>query len=51
MLSAMKIRPVEEELLHKDGRTDGQEEANKRFSKFCELVTSTLDSCFEQSLL
>jgi hypothetical protein len=32
----MKIRPVEQELLHADGRTDRQEEANKRFSQFCE---------------
>jgi hypothetical protein len=36
----MKIRPVEAEFLHADGRTDGHtnrhDEANSRFSKFCE---------------
>jgi hypothetical protein len=38
----MKIRPVEAELFHADGRTDRQtdrdrhDEANSRFSQFCE---------------
>jgi len=32
----MKIRPGGVELFHADGRTDKHEEANSRFSKFCE---------------
>ena len=33
----MKIRPVGAELFHADGRTDGHDEANSRFSQnFCE---------------
>jgi hypothetical protein len=32
----MKIRPVEAELLHADGRTDRHEEADSPFSQFCE---------------
>jgi len=36
----MKIRPVGIELFHANGRTDGQtdrhDDANGRFSKFCE---------------
>jgi hypothetical protein len=36
----MKIRPVGAELLHADGRADRQtkrhDEANSRFSQFCE---------------
>jgi len=33
----MKIRPVGAELFHTDGRTDsGRDEANYRFSQFCE---------------
>ena len=32
----MKIHPVEAELFHADGRTDGYDEANSRFSQFCE---------------
>jgi hypothetical protein len=32
----MKIRPVGAELFHADGRTDGHNEANSRFSQFCE---------------
>jgi len=36
----MKIRPVEPELFHADGQTDGRkdrlDEANSRFPKFCE---------------
>jgi len=31
----MKIHPVGEELFHEDGRTDGHDEANNRFSQFC----------------
>jgi len=29
---------VEAELFHADGRTDGPDEANSRFSQFCERV-------------
>jgi len=32
----MKIRPMEAELFHTDGRTDGHDEANSRFSQFCD---------------
>jgi hypothetical protein len=32
----MKIRPVEAELFHADGRTDTHDEDNSRFLKFCE---------------
>jgi len=32
----MKIRPITAALLHVDGRTDRQEEANRRFSQFLE---------------
>ena len=38
----MKIRSVGAELFHADGRTDGpidtHEEANSRFSQFCERI-------------
>jgi len=32
----MKIRPVEAELFHADGRTDGHNEAYSRFSQCCD---------------
>ena len=32
----MKICQVEVELFHADGATDRQDEANSRFSQFCE---------------
>jgi len=32
----MKILPVGAELFHVDRRTDGHDEANRRFSQFCE---------------
>jgi 16S rRNA G1207 methylase RsmC len=32
----MQIHAVGTELFHANGRTDGQDEANSRFSKFCE---------------
>ena len=32
----MKIRPKEAELFHTDRRTDGHDEANSRFSQFCD---------------
>ena len=31
----MKIRPVGAELFNSDGRTDGRDEGNSRFSQFC----------------
>jgi len=31
-----KIRPAGAELLHADGQTDKHDEANSRFSQFCE---------------
>jgi len=40
MSNLIKIRPVGAELFHVDGRTDGRtdrhDEANSRFSQFCE---------------
>jgi len=35
----MKIRPAGAELFHADGRTDRRDEANSRFSQFCEKRT------------
>ena len=32
----MNIRPMGAELFHAERRTDGHEEANSRFSQFCE---------------
>ena len=32
----MKIRPVGAELFHAERQSDGQDEANSRFSQFCE---------------
>jgi hypothetical protein len=32
----MKIRLVGAELFHEDGQTDKHDEANSRFSQFCE---------------
>jgi hypothetical protein len=34
----MKIPPLEAELFHADGQTDVYEEANIRYSQFCERV-------------
>jgi len=34
----MKIRPVGTQFPHADGRTDGHDEANSRFSQFSEGV-------------
>ena len=34
----MKIHPVGAELLHADGQTDKHDEANSRFSQFCECA-------------
>jgi hypothetical protein len=40
ILNFMKIRPVGAELFHANGQTDGRtdrhDEANSRFSQFCE---------------
>ena len=36
ILRFVKIHPVGVELFHTDGQTDGQGEANNRFSQFCE---------------
>jgi len=36
MSNFMKIRPVGAELFHADGWMDRHEEANSRFSEFCE---------------
>jgi len=33
--SFMKIRPVEADVFHAGGRTDGQDEANSSFLQFC----------------
>jgi hypothetical protein len=36
VLNFSKILPLRAELFHVDGRTDGHDEANGRFSQFCE---------------
>jgi hypothetical protein len=36
MSNFMNIRPVGAELFNADGRTDGHEEANSRYSQICE---------------
>jgi len=36
ILNFMKIRPVGDKLFHAEGRTDRHDEANNRFSQFCE---------------
>jgi hypothetical protein len=38
----MKIRPVGAELFHAEGWTDGHDEANSRFSQFCERALKTV---------
>jgi hypothetical protein len=38
MLSFMKIRPEGDDLLRADRPTDGHDEANSRFSQFCERL-------------
>ena len=42
----MKIRPVEAELFHADRRTDRHDEANSRFSQFCQRAQNWL--CFTE---
>jgi len=39
----MKIRSLVAELFHADGRKDRHDEANSRFSKFCERAIKTRD--------
>jgi len=36
----MKMCPVKSELIHEDGRPDRHDEANTRFSQFCERPTA-----------
>ena len=36
MSDFIKIRPVRDELFHADGRKDRHDEADSRFSQFCE---------------
>ena len=38
----MKICPVRAELFHADGHTDRHDEANSRFSQFCETPLNCL---------
>jgi hypothetical protein len=38
ILNFIKIRPVGAELLHADRQTDRCDEANSRFSQFCECA-------------
>jgi len=38
MSNFMKIRPVGAELFHADVQMDRHDEANSRFSRFCECV-------------
>jgi len=46
-----KIRPVGAKLFHADGRIDRHDEANSRFSKFCESAWKlNFVSCSEKRL-
>jgi hypothetical protein len=40
----MKIRTVGTELFHSDGQTDRYNEANSRFSKFCESALKIIEN-------
>ena len=40
----MKIRPVRAELFHSDGQTDTHDEADSRFSRFCEATEKLGDA-------
>ena len=42
ILNIMKIRPVEAELLHADGRTDRRGEVSSRFSQLYERAQKVL---------
>jgi hypothetical protein len=39
----MEIHPVEADSLHADGQTDRQDEANSRFSQFCERAKTQMN--------
>jgi len=41
----MKIRPEGDELLRADRSTDGHDEANSRFSQFCERLKTVPYLC------
>jgi hypothetical protein len=41
--TVMKIRPLAAELLHADGQTDRHDEADGRFSQFCESAQNAND--------
>jgi hypothetical protein len=45
----IKIRPVGAELFRTDGQTDRHDEANSRFSQFCER-TQQIDAVWENNL-
>jgi len=47
----MKIRPVGAELLHADGQTDRHEEADSRFSQFCEHGQKNLKQQIKELVL
>ena len=48
----MKIFPVGAELLHAEsGRTDRYDEANSRFSQFCERALKRVDPLFGQKVV
>ena len=40
----MKIRTVDAELFHADGQPDRYNEANSRFSKFCESALKIIEN-------
>ena len=42
----MKIRPMDAEFLHADGRTDMYDEANNRFSQFWEHAEKKIVNAF-----
>jgi hypothetical protein len=42
--NVIKIRPVGAVLFHSDERTDWHDEANSRFSQFCEGAWKTTDT-------
>jgi hypothetical protein len=44
----MKIRPVGAELFHADERTEKHEEANRRFSQFCECAYKPVTFCYTE---
>ena len=44
----MKTRPVGAEMFHVDGQTDGHDEANRHFSRFCERILIRVDLCLQR---